>query len=224
MLARMRRKILPDHEQEAIAAEINALLDERDARGARVWTATSLGQACGGLTHEAIRLAKNPAGVGPAVRDGLLVLLGTTMDQLMAKHGIAARPTHSERTVIPLASRGTPAPTRASSAPGTPAPPTRSGGITASSTAAPPPPSSSSAADSGAHDRIALALRVINALVEDGASREIAQHFVGKVVFEESWTDVLDLYRRACARIRAESAPGSEPVAGPPDPSKRRPR
>lgn len=222
----MRRKVLPDHEQEAIAAEVNSLLAQKDASGARVWTATSLGQACGGLTHEAIRLARNPAGVGPAVREGLLLLLGTTMEQLLAKHGIAARPTHLETMVVPLAVRGASVAARRGSAPGTAVPPNRPGSrAAASNSGATSTASTAPTSVSGAQDRIGLARNVIAALEEDGVSRETAQHYVGKVVFEESWTDQLDLYRRACARMRAESLSAPGPLAGPSEPhSKRRGR
>lgn len=218
----MRRKVLPDHEQEAIAAEVNALLAQRDPNGARMWTATSLGEALG-LTHEAIRLARNPAGVGPAVREGLLLLLGTTMEQLMAKHGVIARPTHMEARVVPLSARGTSMPTRRTVArtPAAPAPrPTRPAPV--ASSAPSPTVSAASPSPSGGQDRIALARNVIAALEQDGVPRDTAQRYVGKVLFEESWHDQLELYRRACARMRAESLAAPGPVAGPPESSSKR--
>lgn len=220
----MRRKVLPDHEQEAVAAEVNELLAQRDPCGARMWTAASLGQACGGLTHEAIRLARSPTGVGPAVREGLLLLLGISMDQLLAKHGIVARPTHLETRVVPLAARAASPPSRRGSAPRTAVAPPRSGqrstAIGSGGTPAPSPLAASQGA-ADPQDRITIARGVIAALEQDGVPRETAQRYVGSVIFEEDCTSELDLYRRACARMRQENLP----APGPPEAtSKRRPR
>lgn len=86
----MSRRALPEHERQAVAAEIRMLLTQRDEHMRRIWTTESLGKACGDITHETIRRARDPSGVGPAVRQAILAVTGQTMEQLMAKHGVTA--------------------------------------------------------------------------------------------------------------------------------------
>ena len=85
-----RRRVVPEYEREAIAAEINALLCSRNEETGRAWTTGALGKACGNLVAETIRKAQDPDGVGPAVRDAILAITRTTMGELLAKHGIKA--------------------------------------------------------------------------------------------------------------------------------------
>jgi hypothetical protein len=83
----MDRKQVPPEERIVITAEINRLLDERDASGRKRWSQASLGTACGGLSQEAIRrAASSPDGVGPAVRAGILKLVGKPIEQLIVDH------------------------------------------------------------------------------------------------------------------------------------------
>jgi hypothetical protein len=83
----MDRKQVPPEERAAISAEISRLLDERDASGRKRWSQASLGTACGGLSQEAIRrAASSPDGVGPAVRSGILKLVGKPIERLIADH------------------------------------------------------------------------------------------------------------------------------------------
>lgn len=93
----LSRKQVPEPERTAISQEIRRLLSERDDDGKRVWSQESLGAAAGGLSQESIRRALKPSGVGPAVRDGILKVLGVTMDGLL---GQASEPPHKRvRTV-----------------------------------------------------------------------------------------------------------------------------
>lgn len=96
----MNKRSVPEHERQAIAAEVEELLGQRNEKMQRIWTTTSLGQACGELTPEAIRKARHPDGVGPAVRLAIVNVTGLTIEQLMQKHGI---------TPPPSAGTGTPA-------------------------------------------------------------------------------------------------------------------
>ncbi len=80
----MDRKQVPLEEREAVTQALRVLLDDRDSAGKRVWSQASLGKRLGGLSQEAVRKAKDdPSGVGPAVRDGLLNLLGLTARELV---------------------------------------------------------------------------------------------------------------------------------------------
>ncbi len=54
----------------AIAAKICELLDERDQNGRKVLTQQFLGTAIG-VSQEAVRRARNPDGVTPAIVDGI---------------------------------------------------------------------------------------------------------------------------------------------------------
>jgi hypothetical protein len=107
----MKRHVLPDYERRIIAAEVAHLLTVADGRtGKRQWNTVTLGEACGGLKHETIRLARDPEGVGPAVRDGVLALTRTTLEQLARKHGIpspySGAPTASEQTTTAVSAAG----------------------------------------------------------------------------------------------------------------------
>lgn len=183
----MRRKTLPAHERAAIAAEIVQLLSQIDALGRRRWTTVTLGHACGGLTHETIRLARTPAGVGPSVREAICAFTGLTIQQLMQKHGVAPS--------TDGASFGGSHATFQSVTPS---------GIAVTSLTTPsgfmPIP-----------DRIALAKSVIAALEQDGVERATAQQAVSAVVFEQEFSSELDLYRKA--RFILEAGAASEAVA-----------
>lgn len=85
-LAAKERKQVPAHEREAVALEIQELLDERGPDGRRVWSQARLGAALDGLSQETIRRAVHESGVTPAVRDGLLKLLRVDIDKLIQKH------------------------------------------------------------------------------------------------------------------------------------------
>ncbi|HET9955055.1 MAG TPA: hypothetical protein VFQ61_11150 [Polyangiaceae bacterium] len=86
-----KRRGVPEPERRAVAAEIRALLQAEDETGRRLWTQTSLGERCGGVSQQMIYLAQEPDGVGPSVRDGLLDFTGMTMHQLLEKHGQLGR-------------------------------------------------------------------------------------------------------------------------------------
>ena len=158
---------------------MNQLLAQVDPAGRRTFTLSSLGSACGGLTHETIRLARSPDGVGPTVRDGILGLTGLTLEQLMQKHGIPA-PVTLHRAPTPGFASATPS----YSAQGM----TPMGGF--------PVP-----------DRVLLAKNVIEALARDGFTRDVAQATVSDILFngQREWVDVLDLYQQARQNLEARS-------------------
>ena len=83
----MGRRPIPEHEKQAIAAEIKLLLQQRGPNNERLCTTTSLGAVCGGLSPEAIRKAREPAGVGPAVRGDALLHLDVRPDNLLLEPG-----------------------------------------------------------------------------------------------------------------------------------------
>jgi len=165
----------------AIAAEVVHLLSEVDELGRRKWTTVSLGQACGGLRHETIRLARVSAGVGPAVHDGILRLTGLTMDQLLRKHHVDPGSMGNGR-------------------------PGKVGSLTLgpASIRCSPKPSYSGAI--AAPDRVALGRQAISVLQADGFERVDALHAVGQIVFSEEVVDILELYRKGRAILDARKA------------------
>ena len=191
-----RPKAIPEHERIAIAAEVVQLLSQVDELGRRRWTTVSLGQACGGLRHETIRLARSSAGVGPSVRDAILSLTGTTMDQLLQRHAFDAGT--NSRTRLSTLGAYTPSPNSTISSPNL-----NRSGLSASQSSALPVP-----------DRIALGRQVIVALQADGFDRVKAQHAVSDVLFSEEVTDILELYRKSRAALlaaqEAEEAPKAQ--------------
>lgn len=92
------RKQLPYTERASIAAEINELLEQRDEHDWKRYSQESLGKALGGLSQETIRRSKDPSNVGPAVKDGLLRLLGTSIEEIVIKHGAPFDPEEGKRT------------------------------------------------------------------------------------------------------------------------------
>jgi hypothetical protein len=91
------RKQLSYAERASIAAEINQLLEVRDSQGKKKYSQGSLGKALGGLSQETVRRSKDPSNVGPAVKEGLLRLLGTTIEEVMIKHGAPPDPAEMKR-------------------------------------------------------------------------------------------------------------------------------
>jgi hypothetical protein len=171
----MSRKTVPDHERAAIAAEIDALLRLRDDEGDRLWTTAKLAAACDDLSIETIRKAREPSGVGPAVREAILAVTGASMEELMRKHGVEASDAPRLRRLDEI-----------SAAHGTATARTGTGA-------------------SAANDRLLIARKVWTLLEEDGFERETARGVVGSVALEDDWETELDLYRRVRAALEAAS-------------------
>jgi hypothetical protein len=84
------RKLVPTAHRVVIAEELRGLLAE-ESNGEKKYTQASLGRALGGISQEAVRKALHPEGVGPAVRDGLLALLGVTIEELFERRGMTTK-------------------------------------------------------------------------------------------------------------------------------------
>jgi len=176
-----RPKTLPEHERMAIAAEVVQLLSQVDELGRRRWTTVSLGQACGGLRHETIRLARSSAGVGPAVRDAIVQLTGLTMDQLLQKHHFDPGTTSASRSGA-------------------------FGAFTPTPTFAVQSPSPSYSGAMAVPDRVVIGRQVIAALQADGFARGDAQNAVSEILFNEEVTEILELYRKGRAILEGKRA------------------
>jgi hypothetical protein len=92
------RKQVPEAERVALSRAVVFLLDQREGPlQEHVWTQEKLGIALG-ISQEAARRAKNPAGVGPAVRDNLPKLMKLTLEQIKERFGGSG-----ERRLDPIA-------------------------------------------------------------------------------------------------------------------------
>lgn len=91
------RKQLTYAERAAVAAEIVNLLEERDEHDRKRYSQQSLGKALGGLSQETVRRSRDPDQVGPAAKEGLLKLLGTSIEELVLKHHVPIDPAVVEK-------------------------------------------------------------------------------------------------------------------------------